>query len=267
VIGLERKLYEEGSKRAFERAKTIEGEMDLKLVGTPYKTPSHYNGGLPGFPKRLGFLHSDVLNAFVEMQEASGWNIVLTDCWRSAATSLRRKYPKGKKMRKHVQPPGYSGHNYGFSIDVSVNLTLKKMGVSKKQLDTFMQAFGFYCHRKDHRIASECWHYNALVLGEGPEHWLKFASWRNTSGAVEAMIEETYGRFWSMSDRCVQIKLTRLGHYKGEIDGKFGKHSQSAAKAFQRAWHLKIDGDVGPRTGRVLSFVVAEASRPSTLHL
>ena len=46
----------------------------------------------------------------------------------------------------------------------------------------------------------------------------------------------------------LQAALTDLNYYKGEIDGKFGKLTLAAVKAFQKDAALKVDGRVGDLT-------------------
>lgn len=234
--------------------------MELKLAPLPRKKiRSHYKKGDFGFPSRMSFLHPKCAAAFVEMQMAAGWDIVLTDAWRAGAMSRKRKYPKGKPMRRSTKAPAHSGHNYGFSIDIDTAATMKRMKLSKKELDAFMARFGFVCHRKDHRRAIEDWHYNALVLGGGPERWLKESKWRrSTARSVEMMIREAYGDYWSPSTKQKQVYLKFLGMYSGKIDGDFGPKSKAAAREFQRQWHLKVDGVIGKKTSRVLAFRCAE---------
>ena len=46
----------------------------------------------------------------------------------------------------------------------------------------------------------------------------------------------------------LQAALQQLSYYEGELDGKFGKLTQKAVKAFQKANELKVDGKVGDLT-------------------
>lgn len=231
--------------------------MELRLVAAPHKKiRSHYRNGKPGFPARMAFLHPDVLPSFVEMQEACDWNIVLTDIWRASLVSLNRKYPDAKPMRRTVQPPAWSAHGYGFAIDIDTAPTLKRMKCSKRELDEFMAAHGFHCHRRDHRRGSEDFHFNGLVLPG--QDWMRYASKTRTSPAVEQMIRATYGKYWRMTANQKQRCLKFLKLYPGEIDSVFGPWSKTAARSFQKAWRLRADGIIGPDTGRLLQFRCAE---------
>ena len=50
----------------------------------------------------------------------------------------------------------------------------------------------------------------------------------------------------------VQIALQKAGYYTGVIDGRKGKQTRYAIKAFQRANNLKADGKVGKKTWDLL---------------
>ena len=53
--------------------------------------------------------------------------------------------------------------------------------------------------------------------------------------------------------RTVQRKLKELGFYTGSIDGDFGKETEKAVKAFQKANGLSADGKVGEQTLKKLN--------------
>ncbi len=50
----------------------------------------------------------------------------------------------------------------------------------------------------------------------------------------------------------VQLALSRLGYYKGALDGEYGKGTADAVKQFQKAYGLGSDGSAGPLTQPVL---------------
>lgn len=237
--------------------------MRLDLVKLPYRRiPGIYGANKTQFAKRLAFMHPVCATSFLIMQEECSWNIVLSDAWRASLSSLHRKFPPGKPVRRGTQRPGYSGHNYGFSIDIAVTKTMRRMGFKRKRdLDEYMIEHYFFCHRQDHRRDREEWHYNSLVLGIGPQKWLRYAG-RSTAGAVEAMIRAVYGTYWKPSKRQLQRNLKYVKLYHGEIDGKIGPLSNTAVRVFQGAWRLKADGVAGPRTCRTLAFRCAELRNP-----
>jgi len=51
--------------------------------------------------------------------------------------------------------------------------------------------------------------------------------------------------------------LATMGYYHGAIDGRFGPLTEEAARVFQQAWDLPVDGEIGPMTMRTLAFVGA----------
>ena len=52
--------------------------------------------------------------------------------------------------------------------------------------------------------------------------------------------------------RQIQAALKNAGYYQGVIDGKLGKKTRRAVKAFQKANNLTTDGKVGPKTWAAL---------------
>lgn len=60
----------------------------------------------------------------------------------------------------------------------------------------------------------------------------------------------------------IQARLKELGYYLGPIDADFGGGTEAAAKAFQRAKGLVVDGKVGPNTWAAL-FDGAEVDEPA----
>ena len=81
--------------------------------------------------------------------------IRVTDMWRSAAGGLATILKKGGRS------PGYSGHNYGHSIDIGVSEALEELGFKRKyQLDDWMRSRGWHCWRLDGKRSREEWHYD-----------------------------------------------------------------------------------------------------------
>lgn len=50
----------------------------------------------------------------------------------------------------------------------------------------------------------------------------------------------------------IQIALRNAGFHPGPIDGKIGRQTRQAIKAFQRANNLSVDGKVGKKTWSLL---------------
>lgn len=54
------------------------------------------------------------------------------------------------------------------------------------------------------------------------------------------------------SPKAIQAALKNTGYYNGPIDGRMGKQTRDAVRAFQKANNLKADGRVGPKTWSIL---------------
>ena len=61
--------------------------------------------------------------------------------------------------------------------------------------------------------------------------------------------------------RTVQRRLKELGYYTGSIDGDFGKETEKAVKAFQKANGLTADGKVGEQTLKKLNDKKAKTAK------
>jgi len=63
--------------------------------------------------------------------------------------------------------------------------------------------------------------------------------------AKKKVIAETKAR---PKAKQIQLALRNAGMYTGSIDGKMGRQTKEAIKAFQRASNLPVDGKVGKNT-------------------
>ena len=213
-----------------------------------------YNGKLP---ERMRFLHPSAARSFMllatQLQEAQV-DLVVSDMYRSAESSLA-----AVAAGRGAKAPGYSGHNYGFSIDLDVDAILKSIRWKKPDLDAFMSSGGWYCHRKDEKRGTEDWHYN--FLGSRPVEvvpLLAAAKGRlSTAASVELRIVTSYGAAMKLTPTAAQAALAVLRLYSGKVDGKLGPLSKASIAAFQRAWKLTPTGDLDARTQRTLAFVTA----------
>ncbi|MBI3615123.1 MAG: peptidoglycan-binding protein [Candidatus Omnitrophica bacterium] len=57
----------------------------------------------------------------------------------------------------------------------------------------------------------------------------------------------------ALSARQVQLALKNAGFYSGQIDGRLGRKTKQAVKAFQRSNGLTPDGKIGARTSMALA--------------
>lgn len=209
-------------------------------------------GSPPRLPARMRWLHPGAAEAAEALQREYG-PLVLSDCWRSAEQSLQAAQEK-----RGVQPPAYSGHNFGVAIDVAVDAQLRVWGVTYPVLLARLSLYGWHCHRRDARRGFEDWHFNHLPGGPGRVDSLIPSTW---AAPVEARIQELYGPELRPSAAEAQAMLVRLGLYHGEVDGQLGPRSRQAIGAFQRAWRVPGVGRLDPRTARVLAFVTTEFDR------
>lgn len=202
---------------------------------------------------RMRYLHPDAAASFKEMNADKVLKV--SDMLRTPEGSLLNRQRKGKGLR-----PGWSGHNWGFSIDISYGWVMRQHGFTKIELDAWMASHGWYCHNIPGETRDyEAWHYN--YLGEEAEHFLSYrkdskkSTWKLP---VSYKIIKYYGHWWKNADAItVQSALKKLKLYRGDIDGILGDLSDQAIRAFQRAWMLDVDGIAGPMTARTLLLVSA----------
>jgi hypothetical protein len=195
--------------------------------------------------------------AFLRWYGAAGGQLVVTDMWRSAESSLA-----AIKAKRGAQLPGYSGHGFGYSVDLDLEATLRARHYSYEALCQEAATYSFYSHvRNGDERRAESWHFNHLgrtSLGflartdpGQPSTWAR---------AIEARIVERYGAALHCTPSEAQAALNRLGFYRGEIDARIGPLSRAALGAFQRAWLLPVTDSLDERTERTLAFVAARTA-------
>jgi hypothetical protein len=223
--------------------------MKLKLVklDTNSVKGSYTINGVKGrMPERSLYLHPTVADSFLTHIAPIA---TVSDIFRTPESSLA-----AVKSGRGAKPPGYSGHNFGLSIDIDVKKTMLNLGMKNKQeLDTWMEDRFWYCHRRDHKMESENWHYNHLGIGIEISTKVK-----TTAGYIEYKILELYEKDFKQNSFTIQEELARLKLYNGSIDGKLGPISKAAIGAFQRAWNLADSGIADDVTKRTLALVAAE---------
>lgn len=204
-------------------------------------------------PARLRFLAPDAAAAWrKDMHD----KVVISDMFRSPESS-KRAVAEGRG----AQPPSFSAHNYGLAVDLDIDDTMTHIGVKKKvDLDMWMRERGWYCHRVDHKMGHEAWHYNFL----GDPLLVISPKVKSTAGYIEQEIRKRYASFWmnASSMHCQEL-LRQLKLYGGEIDGKIGPLSRQAIMAFQRTWDLLnlndtygvVQGHLDTTTVRCLTYV------------
>ncbi len=210
-------------------------------------------------PKRTRHLHPSAARSFLCYLSKF---VVVSDMYRSADSSLA-----AVASGRGALPPGYSSHNYGLAIDIDIAKTMKNLGFKTKQLlDVWMRGHGWYCHRVDHTMGKEAWHYTFLgMLVELTGKPLVISpKVKSTYGYIEQLMQLTYGGELTPGPFECQAMLAKLHMYSGKIDGKIGPISKSAIMAFQRAWALSPTGNLDARTKRTLAFLSADREAVAT---
>ena len=225
--------------------------LTLTLSTLPPSILGIYGPGKDILPERMRYLHPQAAASFLKL-EAGPHRLRVSDVWRSAEASAQAR---GEK--RGVQPPGRSGHNFGFCIDLDVNYMLAHYRWKKPELDAFMNENGWYCHRKDHEQDNECWHFNYFGA-EAPKYLAASEGSRVTSAGLEQKIQDVYGQHFVLSPVDIQNALRTLKLYGGEVDGSLGPLSAEALKAFQRTWELPVTGKADEETQRLLAFLTCE---------
>lgn len=197
----------------------------------------------PSLPARMRLLHPDAADAFLTISDV----VTVSDMFRSPESSLQAVRSGRGALR-----PGFSAHGFGLAIDVGITQTMAAIHTkTKADLDAFMAEHGFYCHRQDHVMASEAWHYNFLGFDA-------IVQGRLSSDEIEARILALYGPALQPDDMECQRMLAKLRMYAGEIDGEIGPRSREAIRVFKRAWSLLPDDHIDTIFRRTLAYVSCE---------
>lgn len=223
--------------------------LDLSLLPADRIRGTEVINGIPNrLPLWSGFLHPLAARSYVD--DLAAW-VVVSNAFRPAEASLIA-IASGAGSR----PPGYSGHNYGFSIDVSLDQTLTTLGISKAAFDRWMVERGWYCARRDAVRGLDDAHYDYLRAGSE----LNLASTADPIKDVEQLILRVYGDALFPNDEECQVVLKKLRMFGGIVDGALGPLTHEAITIFQRAWNLVgadrvTPGTLDPRTRRTLAYV------------
>ena len=194
-------------------------------------------------------MHPAAFTSFMKLDQETP--CVFSDIFRSAESSLA-----AVEAGRGAQPPGFSGHNFGFSVDVAVDETLKLRKWTYDQLLNTLALHGWHCFRRDKIRGAEDWHFNYLGTDAFSSNillGLKNGAW---AVAAEAVIQRYYGDKLTLDKFQIQRCLSKLGMYRGLIDGDLGALSRQAAGAFGRAWN--VPADFGVKFQRTLAYVSAE---------
>lgn len=220
--------------------------MELILAALP-ETLLHYTG--KPVPQWMRMMHPEAARSVLLLEKDSG-GLVYNDIWRSAEISLW-----AMRQKSGVQPPGFSAHNYGLSIDFAVDATLKKLSWDYAKFVAFLEARSWFCHRRDGKRGSEDWHFNYLPYGL-PAALVDVKRAGTWAAPVEARMLELYAPQMRLDAIEQQRALKQLKLYAGDLDGQMGPASQRAEAQFREKWGLPKAGEIA-RYQRTLAFVAA----------
>lgn len=139
----------------------------LVLRAVDYTTPLDWV--YKSVPKRLCYLR-DIVEGTAQDQTFTPWQrlkgiqeympLVYSDMYRSPLGSA-----KAYEEKTGVQKPGYSGHNFGVSIDLAIDATIKRHNITYNKLVNTLIAWGWTPYQgvtKDanYKRGKEDWHFN-----------------------------------------------------------------------------------------------------------
>jgi D-alanyl-D-alanine dipeptidase len=220
--------------------------ITLRLKKAKLKVWSGYTANKSGFlPSRMSWMEPAAAADVERMQEAAEWRFEFTDGYRSPEYQLQCIESASEKKRRLYAPPTKSGHNWGWSLDVSVKNTLANLlasknpelrvaGQSRNAMARFMARYGFT------GIRSENWHFNHLD------------GFKSTVAKINAI----HGGKFEYGTAELQRQLNAFLGAKLKVDGDLGKNTRAALKKAQRrlqAAGVEVTGEADPWTKRVLA--------------
>lgn len=221
--------------------------LNLKQVRA--RAWSGYTKNTSGWlPRRMTWLEPRAAEDFEKMNEACGHLIEYTDVFRSARYQIECIKNNPHKKRLYA-PPTKSGHNFGWSVDVAINETIKNFkesrdneirvaGMDRQSLGRWMKRFGWT------GIKKESWHFNHL---DGHNTTVK-------------KIDALYLQDLTLDNEAVQRALNILLAGKMEplkIDGMLGPVSGEAGCLADKILNTDDRGVFGAWFRRVLAGATA----------
>lgn len=204
-------------------------------------------------PHRMLWLHKDAKESLLKVAKETSIKLWFSDIFRSGEASLR-----ARSRKRGVQRPSKSAHNFGLAVDLHVDKVLMQSILTKKALDLLLEEYGWYCHRKDHALRFESWHYN--YLGDNACKYIRDED-RHHSSSIERKIQDLYGDELTLDKFESQVCLKQLRFYGGAIDGIHGPITKQATSQFQKGWLLPVTRRVDALTQRTLAYVCGEFAR------
>jgi hypothetical protein len=207
--------------------------MNIVLQQLPESVLGIYGDSKNLMPRTMRRLHPDAAASYLAI-DALGVKLRVSDMFRSPEASLRAMQAKPGL----VQPPGFSAHNYGLAIDVSLGDCLKRFSMTKTQFNAFMESHGWTCHRLDDARGPEDWHYNFQVrhLIQPGRQVVGSRGRAQDAGALR----RPDGASTSLKHR----RPSRpCGFYSGaKWTARAVRSPRQRSESFQRAWQIRESG-------------------------
>lgn len=150
-------------------------------------------------------------------------HLFFSDIYRSPAASAI-----AYKMKTGVAKPGYSGHNYGVSIDFDIDRIMKANSMDYPTVCRSLIAFGWTPFQGVNPPGG---------FARGKEDWhFNFIGDHISSGAAQINDWIASNIKFETEITSLQKMLRNLKFYHGEIDGQAGPLMNEAIKKFKQAW-------------------------------
>ena len=194
----------------------------FKLVRIPEGLFRDIYGDPTKLVSRMSWVNAQVVHVLKKVEEEFKGEIVISDFYRKPTES----YIARKKKGSMVAPCGLSGHNYGLSVDVAVDTTLKRLSLSYSQMVAAFKKLGL------NGIKKESWHFNLMFI-EASDYF--------------------YGLYNQFSDNFKK-------HVCSHLVSEFSAHVQPVknVKEIQTILGLTVDGIPGRQTVMSVSMLLAE---------
>lgn len=202
---------------------------------------------------RMPFLAPDAAISLLALEKDTD-GLVYTDMWRDPIDSLL-----AKRANRASQLPGYSGHNYGMSVDLDVISILNTKKIRYEDILHIMKKRGWFCKRRDGDSSLPgANHFN--FLGDDSGRYLVKCTMDPITWDIptELKILELYGSSYQLETKDVQELLTKLRIYHGPITGQRDAYTREAIMAFQRTWDLTETGFPDMALCRTIMFITSE---------
>ena len=231
-------------------------------VTIPFDILEFGNGLLPDSAlEKIGIgghrLHRNASAAFAQwraLAAGAGIDLTCTDSYRTLAQQKQLKQTKPTLSAT----PGRSVHGWGFAVDVSIGTPPKGFGTTVLAwLKETGPTIGWHLGRpKD-----EPWHwvFRGDGTGASPAVISTDTSTAATTGGDPLLVANTEVALGSTG---LLVRIAR-GLLALEPADDFDEVTDGAARAFQQANGLTVDGKVGPKTWAALRSVTAPPERPT----